>query len=317
MAPTDGMETAEHFEMVSVEANRHRDLSRMNTSVHGHTVTLIGARVYVLGDIAGTRKQRMGHSGFFYLELVTCSWFWLPVLQPLLLKSHYAFLVEDCIVAMTSREIWKFDPLQPEWLQMEWFRPMPFELRDYCCEFVVQLRTVLCFGRLDDAGKFGLFAANLDSLDWTIPKQTGMPPSRRNGHCSCTLVEEKGTTVFIFGGRNLNNFHRDLYALHCSPAVYRWSQPLRSALVDPVAYAAITIIGGCLFVYGGFMEYLSDSGNFVKYNVYRDTWTNLSLNGNEMTSFHKVLPVNTNILVFGGYSHDFYNIRVIQPLQML
>ena len=97
----------------------------------------------------------------------------------------------------------------------------------------------------------------MDSFTWATPRVKGSPPSRRNGHSSCS----DDRSLYIYGGEDplqLDEAHR-----MCGNAVYKleyvedavlWSQVQNTSNEStkaPVHHGVLRYAFGRLFVFGG------------------------------------------------------------------
>jgi hypothetical protein len=128
-----------------------------------------------------------------------------------------------------------------------------------------------------------LYCLDLSTMAWQhhASSLTGTPPSARNGHTACAVVNDQSTDIYVFGGSSpVEGLMNDVHVLHvqhqedaaaattaagataaaATATSLHWKeefnqQVLRDSSAAPTPREAHTCIvsGTCLYVYGKFL----------------------------------------------------------------
>ena len=277
---------------------------------HGHTVEVVGSRLYVIGGGTGSGPVRL----FCYDRRVN-EWRDLsakgnPVPRKNFLYHASTFAGDQAFVLGTGiiPRLWKFDVVLEEWVFCENNSETIRSGRFMALEFMEHRNE--CFHIGGESGLSPEFAElnalRLDNMRWYKPEAKGTPPPQFAHMASCVV----DSTIYTFAGLVKGAFGNDLYLLECAGhGAVAWSSPEVVGRKPPPRYnATITnLYSGKLLVVGGFRDDFYD--DLWMYNIPAKTWIDLSRNGVctghiPRISQHAVAALGDKLMVIGGHDRE-------------
>lgn len=287
-----------------------------------HTATLVGAQIFVLGQV----KHNASNCHGCIFDLRKCTWTWLKVDE---FAGHETILVDDSLFVVgnhaasrgAAAEVLQFDLIDFSWTRRRLRSPLPERQRGCASAFVEATRQLLTFGGYTPHGSSNaVYLINLDTLEWIQPEQRGKPPSKRNGAASCWRTNPRKTTLFIYGGRDIREYYNDLFVLdyNTSRGTMQWSEVYVSEMCAQVAYASLSYFDGQLLLWGGFNANLTDLNQLRLYDISEGTWHDLQeesgyeLHGGLLpNSIHRAVVCYKGVVFVGGYGRHQHWIDVL------
>ncbi len=208
----------------------------------------------------------------------------------------------------------EFDTIYKKWCSLS---SPGISLAWHSATFLKQSGHLIIFGGLAENGvSNNALVFDCDINLWYPLTTSGSGPSPRMGH-SATLV---GNRIFIFGGKSGRNEYNDLHILNTLS--WRWSKPVivGRAPKPRVFHRAVNISSSesdtCerIAIIGGRTGNTAMNDIFILTHTYSSsndksglgdtyTWTKVNLNGKpfEPRCGHAAIPIDGNIIVFGGW----------------
>lgn len=159
-----------------------------------------------------------------------------------------------------------------------------------------------------DCGAFIL----TETLDWTLVKHSGTPPSPRRAH-SATFA---GGYIFIFGGGDGSSYLNDIHVFDTRS--YQWFQPtVRGPPPYPRRAHTCSYHDGRLHIFGGGSAKgpLNDLYILDIHDPYNVSWTPTECKGNipPGRGYHTANIANDRLVVIGGGNgkHAFSDVYVL------
>ena len=308
------------FEVETTRGSRSSLHPKAVGKVTYFTATLVGHQVFAITKVLSSR-QTAPLPNCCRFDTKRRKWVLLNVEGPGF-HLHEAVLVDDSILVFGDdnlpgdgkAHLWKLDLVSLGWTCLD-MQPLPVIPVYMVCEFIDDIRKVVYFGsptKKRDQRQTTLMLIDVDTHTWTIPRESGAGATIRRGHASCSCQTSKGTTVFIFGGRDGQTYLNDLYALHIRNLTCTWSQVLIGPYVEPVAFGSLACVNSSLIVYGGFNRSFDDVGTFLLYDLIDKQWQNpredlkFKIKGHlSPNSAHRLLPFHDGFLIVGGFNKEF------------
>ena len=240
-----------------------------------HRVSLFGHRCYVTGG-GGSRRT---HFTMYMFDLIHNEWTNEPVpfLKHINRVGHFSWTVDDKFyiyggVTGSHREldIWSFDVVISD------SEMVPFGGIKPKCSLGVDgayfdsRHEVFLFGGkkgLSEEPSDQLVAFKMSNKEFYIPDVKGTPPPARHSHACCS----DRNTLYVFGGKQLDDTKNDLYMLRMHLQTLTWSEPI----VDPGYHFSprsrsdfsMVYVQGRLLIYGGSLGPRRRGTRFCVYNI--------------------------------------------------
>ena len=297
-----------------------------------HTVTPLGAQLYVFGGMVGLGAARsFTNTSVFVLNVNSHVWRTLDVEMPdeVPRSRHVSFLVGDNLYTFGGaneeylNDLWHLNFLDEEWEKV-YPRGDPPRPRSLAVgELVESMGEFVVFGGIGEGDRLfnDTFCFNVEAQAWTVPKIKGTAPSARYGHASCSA----GRTMFVYGGEGVEEEeaegegeaaaipvkYDDMYTLSFANHAWTWSAVDTGANTPPGrSVCSFTLAAGRIFMYGGrSMEgemsdlYFFDikTKTFHKVKESTDDKKSFFVQPNSIkVSYHKATYAAHKLIVLGG-----------------
>ena len=288
-----------------------KQLGKKACRQHGHTVEVVGSRLYVIGGSSASIPVRL-----YCFDQRERRWRDLSLNGSQVPQRNFIYhsstLASDSIFVLCeklSHRLWKFDVTLEEWqrcdcnsdsVEADVFMALEFmEHRNECIQIggVIGIDTPI-----DDIN-----ALRLDDMRWYKPEVKGRRPAAFSNMASCVV----GKTIYTFGGNTIAGaLLREINLLHCvGHGVVSWSSPevLGSKPQGRENSTITNLFCGKLLVVGGF------DGDFYSdmwlYSIPDKKWTDLSgTNACEgripRISQHRAVYFGNKLMIIGGHDHS-------------
>lgn len=286
----------------------------------GHTATLIGSRVYVVGG--SSKQSKFLDPQYCYLNTITYEWTPMyPQHDPNVENVsvyHSATLVDDRILLMGG--IHRTGQAHTVDLKVRWFDPImstvvaaynvgqiPASRFKFIAGYLEDLREVLIFGGMNLVREaFGeLTTLHVDRMKFVTLETKGSAPLAQYSHC-CKVV---GRAVYMY----CRNEER-LFRLEYDGKRAVWSSPpMLGQSPGPLYGTSMNLFNGKLFMYGGVQGRIYTSGLYI-YDLKSREWGVYNIQTVQRYSTRKLGPdrfppairrhigvvVQNKILIIGG-----------------
>ena len=300
----------------------------------GHSVTLVGHSVYLLGgafpgyqDTPGTLFSRL-----YVLNLETQRWEHqdLPEVigqQLKLIQGHSGTLVQDRIyfiggviknIRNNSEKVYCLDLITKEFSEVETFgAPKRGPVSEHSADLLPESEEIIVYGgESDDFSLLAdpLFSFNSETMTWTKLTWKGRQPALRGGHATFLL----GKKLYIYGGFGMKwRTLGDLHVLDFERNVPVFIEIKVSIAPQSRKGSILFAVRGHLFLFGGVPAGIVPYrlNDFHRFDAAEGRWYKTSALRKELSvpmepqrrSNHKAVVLHDRILAFGGINVRFKN----------
>ena len=276
---------------------------------HGHTVEVVGSRLYVIGGSYATIPVRL-----YCFDLRERRWRKLNLNGDQVPLNNFVYhastFAADSVFVLGSKvshRLWKFDVVLEEWQKcdsnansVEGDRYMVLEFMEHRNE-CIQIGGTSGFISTDD-----LNALRLENMRWYKPEVKGRQPPRLACTTSCVV----STQIYTFGGKGDGKILNDLHMLECAGhGAVVWSSPQVLGLKPPARYnsTVTNLFCGKLLIVGGFHGDLFN--DMWLYSIREKRWR--ELNGTDACegripriSQHAAVYFDNKLMIIGNHDRQ-------------